>query len=301
MHGARPLKKQRQNIDPWAQGHSIELLRQIADQIIARVGGYKIFPVNAGGVAAEWVIADGVPNTAPAALYFHGGAYLCGNPAQYRNATVGLSRVASVRVLSVDYRLAPEHPHPAAFDDALVAYRWILQQPGIQASGLLVAGDSAGASIAVSVVMDALAHKLPAPACLVLNSPFAVLALASPSLRDAARNVAQPNRETIEWLARTYLQAGKRPVGATDTQHSPIYRNLTGLPPLLVQTAGLDNLQHDGLRLAAQALLHEVEVQYTEYPSAGHIWIVTQLPEENPAAADAFAEIGAFAGRYLRG
>lgn len=289
---------------PWDQGHSIEVLREVAAGIVATVRHFRVIPVDAGGVAAEWVVADGVDNDAPVALYFHGGAYLCGTLAQYRNATVGLSRAAQVRVLSVDYRLAPEHPHPAAFEDALLAYRWVLERLGIASARVLVAGDSAGASIAVGMVKDAIDLGLAAPCCIVANSPFADLSLSSASLNDPSLNFNEPNKITIEWLAQTYLQAGEvfsdQSLSATDPRHSPVYRDLSGLPPLLVQTGGLDNLKDDGKRLAIQAERCGVTVLHTEYADAGHIWVVLQPAEADPAAVAAFAEIKHFAASYLQ-
>lgn len=289
---------------PWDQGHSIDVLRQVAKGIVATVRGFTAVPVDAGGVSAEWVLADGVESDAPVALYFHGGAYLCGTLEQYRNATVSLSRAAAVRVLSVDYRLAPEHAHPAAFEDALSAYRWLLEQPGISSSRVFVAGDSAGASIAVSVAMDAIELGLAAPACIVANSPFADLALLSPSLNDPSLNLYEPNKVTIEWLARTYLEASEETNGVTltaaDPRHSPVYRDLSGLPPLLVQTGGLDNLKDDGARLAVQSTRSGVSTRHSEYPASGHIWIVLQPPEADPAVAAAFTEISNFCATHLQ-
>lgn len=289
---------------PWDQGHSIEVLREVAAGIVATVRDFRVVPVDADGVAAEWVIADDVDNDAPVALYFHGGAYLCGTLEQYRNATVGLSRAAQVRVLSVDYRLAPEHPHPAAFEDALLAYRWVLEQPGIAPSRVLIAGDSAGASIAVGLVKDAIDAGLAVPCCIVANSPFADLALSSASLNDPSLNLSEPNKTTIEWLAKSYLQAGPAVPGeslsATDPRHSPVYRDLSGLPPLLVQTGGLDNLKDDGKRLTIQAEHCGVTVRHTEYEGSGHIWIVLQPADTDTAAFAAFAEISDFVSSYLQ-
>lgn len=289
---------------PWAQGHSIEVLREVAAGIVATVRDFRVVAVDAGGVAAEWVIADDVETDAPVALYFHGGAYLCGTLEQYRNATVGLSRAAQVRVLSVDYRLAPEHPHPAAFEDALLAYRWVLEQLGVAPTRVMIAGDSAGASIAIGMVKDAIELGLAAPCCIVTNSPFADMALSSASLNDASLNLNEPNKATIEWLAQTYLQAGQvapdKSLSATDPRHSPVYRDLRGLPPLLVQTGGLDNLKDDGKRLTIQAERCGVAVQHTEYADSGHIWIVLQPAETDPAAFAAFAEMSDFVSSYLQ-
>ncbi len=288
---------------PWDQGHSIEVLREVAAGIVATVQDFWVEPVDAAGVPAEWVVADGVNNSAPVALYFHGGAYLCGTPEQYRNATVGLSRAAQVRVLSVAYRLAPEHPHPAAFEDALIAYRWVLERQGVAPSKLMIVGDSAGASLAVGMVKDAIELGVAAPSCIVANSPFADLALSSASLNEASLNLHEPNKTTIEWLAQTYLEADQdspERLSATDPRHSPIYRDLSGLPPLLIQTGGLDNLKDDGKRLTIQAERCGVAVRHTEYEGSGHIWIVLQPAETDPAVFAAFAEISDFASSYLQ-
>ncbi len=287
---------------PWKNGHSIAVLREVSAGLQSNVRDYLAQQVDAGGVAAEWIIADGVAATAPVVLYFHGGAYLCGSPEQYRNATVWLSRVASVRVLVPDYRLAPEHPFPACFEDALAVYRWLLEVAQIASEQLIVAGDSAGASIAVTLAADARDQDLALPACIVANSAFADLALSSSSLDDPKLNLVEPKRVTIEWLAKTYLEAGHeagQAVRCEDPRHSPIYRDLTGLPPLLVQTAGLDNLQDDGVRLAAQAQSCGVETMHTQYPTSGHIWTVAQPADTDPEAMRAVVEMSEFIHRHL--
>lgn len=287
--------------NPWSRGHSIEILREVASAITADVSGFEAIADSAYGVTTEWVIAHGVPEGAPVVLYFHGGAYLCGSPVQYRNMTVWLSRRARVRVLSVDYRLAPEHPYPAAFEDGLAAYQWLLAQPAIRAGQVAIAGDSAGAGLAVTLAADIVAADLPIPACVLGNSPYADLALASPSLNDPARNQHEPNKTTIQWLAQTYLQAGHVAVDARDPRHSPVYRNLTGLPPLLIQTGDLDNLQDDGARLAARAAACGVDVRYTTYREAPHIWPVLTPADQNANAAAAIDEMAAFIGENING
>ena len=297
-----PDSNQTSTASPWAQGHSIDVLRQVAAGIVATVQDFTVEQVDAGGVASEWIVANGVSNDAPVALYFHGGAYLCGTPEQYRNVTVALSGSLGRRVLVVDYRLAPENPHPAAFEDAISAYRWVLNHAVGNPDDLLVAGDSAGASIAVGLALDVIALGLPAPVCVVANSPFSDLALQSPSLDKPELNDDEPNKTTIEWLARTYLAAAQKPAGerlsAKDPRHSPIYRDLRGLPPLLVQIGGLDNLQDDGARLAAQAERCGVDVTLTRYSSSAHIWIVLRTPEEDPDVAAALTEIQQFVGAH---
>lgn len=288
---------------PWANGHSIEVLRSVSAglQTQVQVQDYEAHSVNADGVPAEWITANGTSATAPVALYFHGGAYLCGTPAQYRNATVWLSRLAGVRVLAVDYALAPEHPYPRSFEDALTVYRWLLAQSQAPEQ-MVVVGDSAGASIAITLTADALALGLPLPAAVLANSPFADLALQSPSLNDPALNQQEPNRSTIEWLAQTYLEAPENGIlDAQDPRHSPVYRDLAGLPPLLIQTAGKDNLRDDGLRLAAQARSCGVATTHTDYPTCGHIWIVTGPADKDSHSYRALTEMATFVRQQLRG
>ena len=284
------------NEDPWANGHNIETLRAIAATITPTVENYIAQPVVAGGVAAEWISTDGITAGAPVILYLHGGAYLCGHPADYRNMTVWLSRLTGVQVLAVDYRLAPEHPFPAAMEDAFFAYKWLLAEGY---NTIAVAGDSAGAALAVTVAADARDARLPLPKCLIGNSPYADLSLQSESLNDPARNTTQPNKTTIEWLVETYVSAGEMTQDPTNPRISPIFRALDGLPPLLIQTGGLDNLQDDGKRLALRARECGVSCQLTEYPEAPHIWPVLSPANTNDQSHRALREMADFLERTL--
>jgi epsilon-lactone hydrolase len=131
---------------------------------------------------------------------------------------------------------------------------------------------------------------LPAPACVIANSPYADMAAASPSLDDPRRNQGFQNRAIIEQLQAAYL-GGADP---RDGRHSPVYRDLSGLPPLLVQVGGLDNLHDDAVRLAAQARACGVEVAYTDYPLSEHIWIVFKPADKDSQARHAHEEIRDF-------
>lgn len=279
---------------PWRNGRSIAVLREVSAGIIPSATHFKATGVTLDGVAAEWILAEGVAEDAPVVVYFHGGAFLCGTPQQYRNATVGLSRQAQARVLAVDYRLAPEHPHPAAFEDALIVYKALLRSHG--AEDIAIAGDSAGASIAIALSLDCQNAGLAPPVCTIANSPFSDLTVNSSSLNNPELNQSEPNKATIAWLAETYLTAGApkaAPVAADDPLHSPVFRNLASLPPLLIQTAGRDNLQADGIALARRAHAAGVTVQHTHYPNCDHIWIVSQ-PAGTADADDALSEMAEF-------
>ena len=126
--------------------------------------------------------------TRPGVVLIHGGGWTKGNRGQMRSIARQLAKDGFV-AFSVSYRLAPEHPYPAAFDDALTAYRWLLAQPSVDSGRIVVAGDSAGAGLAVTLAADARDAGLPLPSCIIGNSPYADLALESPSLNDPARNL----------------------------------------------------------------------------------------------------------------
>jgi acetyl esterase/lipase len=250
------------------------------------------------------VLAEGVAEDAPVVQYMHGGALVSGAPSHFRAATVGVSRAAGVRVLSVDYRLAPENPFPAAFDDCLAVYRALLDT--VDPSRLAIAGDSVGSCLTVAVLGDARDAGLPQPACAIGNSPYCDFMMASPSLDDPARNHTWVNKDLIIKLNQAYL--GDSGADPRDPRHSPVYRDLSGIAPLLLQLAGKDNSYDDGIRLAGQARSYGVEVQVSSYPEAEHVWIgtwaassdeVEVLPAQVKMADDAFAEIAAFLARHM--
>jgi monoterpene epsilon-lactone hydrolase len=130
--------------------------------------------------------------------------------------------------------LAPEHPYPAQFDDALAVYRWLIRDAGVFPERLFVVGDSAGGSVAVSVVAGGIAERLPTPGCIVANSPYSDMVAASPSLDDPRCNQTLLNRGIIEWLIASYLDGAD--VDPRNPRLSPLYRDLTGLCPRRLQS-----------------------------------------------------------------
>ena len=282
--------------NPWRNGHSIDVLRSVSASITPNVDSFTATPVDMDGVAGEIIHADTVTTPTCSVLYLHGGAYLCGNPEQYRNITAGLAQAASAEVVAVDYRLAPEHGHPAAFTDASTAYAWLNRQRPDAA--LVIAGDSAGAAIAVATALQAQDTGCRKPVAVLCNSPFADLTLSSASLDDPLRNQGEPNRATIEWLVRTVIDASGGALHAADHRVSPVYADLNGLPPLLIQTGGLDNLEDDGVRLAQRADECGIDVVLTRYPQSPHIWPVFTSAAQDPQAAAALSEMADFIRRY---
>ncbi|MCP5181702.1 MAG: alpha/beta hydrolase [Pseudomonadales bacterium] len=273
-----------------------------------------------GGVPVEWTQPDtGVTDPHRVVMYLHGGGYSNGLAAWARRATARLALGLGCRVVAPDYRLAPRFAFPAAHEDVLSVYQALIGEQGFAPEHIALAGDSAGGALCVSLCADARDAGLPMPACAMLNSLWADLALNTPSLDDPVRNGYDIRRGMVVQLAETLLGSGN--VDPKDGRHSPVYRDLTGLPPLLIQAAGRDVCHDDSIRLAASARAAGVVVQITEYPQAEHIWILNgpwriAYPDdypENPRirwvnsgaeateAIPAMAEMVAFAKRHTRG
>ncbi len=258
---------------------SPELAEQIETQtrffapLIVEPDGVELERDELGGVPVEWTQPSGGPSDRQrVVLYLHGGGYSSGLAAWARRATARLALGLGCRVVAADYRLAPRFAFPAAHEDVLAVYRHLIGPAGYAPNRVAVAGDSAGGALTVSLCADARDSGLPMPACGMLNSLWADLALNTPSLDDPVRNGFDIRREMVVQLAATLLGTGD--VDPMDGRHSPVYRDLTGLPPLLIQAAGRDVCHDDSVRLAASARAAGVDVTITEYPDAEHIWIL---------------------------
>ncbi len=256
-----------------------ELAAQIAAQerffapVLCTPAGVHFTRDELAGVPVEWTApAEGVSDPSRVVLYLHGGGYSSGLAAWARRATARLALGLGVRVVAADYRLAPRFPFPAAHEDVLAVYRHLIGPGGFAPGRVAVAGDSAGGALTVSLMADARDLGLPQPACGMLNSLWADIALATPSLDDPVRNQCDIRHELVRVLSKTLLSTGG--VDAKDPRHSPVYRDLRGLSPLLVQAAGRDVCHDDSIRLAANARAAGVTVQITEYADVEHIWIL---------------------------
>jgi epsilon-lactone hydrolase len=243
--------------------------------------GTFVDPVDAAGVPAEWVVAAGV-STRRVLLYFHGGAYQIGSPATMRHLVARLSAVADARALSVDYRLAPEHPFPAAVEDALAAYRWLLAV-GTDPTVITVAGDSAGGGLALSLLVALRDAGEPMPAAAVLLSPWTDLALTGESLRTRAAVDVMIQPDGMPETASRYL-------AGADPRHpyaSPLYADLHGLPPLLIHVGDAEVILDDSTRLAAKARAARVDVSLEVWDEMPHVFpaFAGLLPEADEAVA----------------
>jgi monoterpene epsilon-lactone hydrolase len=236
-------------------------------------------PVDAGGVAAEWARAPGA-DSLRTVVYLHGGGYVMGSVETHRVLVGSISRAASARVLSVDYRLGPEHPHPAAVDDAIAAYRFVLAQ-GAAPSQIAIAGDSAGGGLTVAALLALREAGDPLPAAGVCISPWLDLTLSGASMETKADVDPMVTRKVLRPMADAYL-AGADPKTPTA---SPLFADLTGLPPLLVQVGTAETLLDDSRRLAERAKSADVEVTIEEWEEMIHVWhaFAALLPEGRQA------------------
>ncbi|MGH7895420.1 MAG: alpha/beta hydrolase, partial [Candidatus Binatia bacterium] len=193
-------------------------------------------PTTVGDVPAEWVTATGADEDR-VVLYLHGGAYVVGSVNTHRDLAGRISRASGARVLNVDYRLAPEHPHPAAVDDATSAYRWLVAE-GYDAADLAVAGDSAGGGLTVATLVALRDANQPLPAAGVCLSPWVDLECTGESMTTKADVDPMVQREYLARMAKLYLadQDPRTPLA------TPLYADLSGLPPLYIQVGTAETL-----------------------------------------------------------
>jgi epsilon-lactone hydrolase len=227
-------------------------------------------------------------------LYFHGGVYVIGDAFLAADLASQVGRRVRAKVISVDYRLAPEHPYPAAVDDALAAYEALLQS-GVDASNIVFAGESAGGGLAVATLINARDHGLPLPAAAFVMSPMTDLTLAGTTME--TRRDADPlfTRELLQERVNDYT-AGQ---DAALPLMSPIFADLSGLPPLIIQAGSHELLLDDAVRLAGQAAAADVEVTLEITPGVPHVFqAYSAILDEGAAALD---RAGQFLSAHLAG
>lgn len=247
--------------------------------------GVSVEQADLGGLRAEWHVPEGLsgaPETQSTILYFHGGGYVIGSPVSHRHITGRLALDARARILSVDYALAPEHPFPAAVDDGLKAYRWLLDS-GRSPRRIAVAGDSAGGGLTLATLLAARDAGLPMPAAASLISPWSDLTCATGSYETRAEADPMITPEGIRELAATYLAGAD----ARNPLASPNLADLRGLPPMLIQVGDDEVLLDDSRDLAARARAAGVDVTLEVAPAMIHVWhaFYQMLPEGRQAIA----------------
>src|SRR4051794_18517203 len=234
-----------------------------------------------GGVPAAEITVEGiVPRHI--LLYFHGGVYVMGDAALAAGLASQVGRRTHAKVISVDYRLAPEHPYPAAVDDALAAYEALLHD-GIAPADIAFAGESAGGGLAIATLVNARDHGLPLPAAAFAMSPYADLTLAGTTMD--TRREADPllSPEALQARVPDYTAGQDAALGLI----SPVFADLSGLPPLIIQAGTHEVLLDDAVRLAQQAVIADVEVTLDITPGVPHVFQAYHpILEEATAALD---------------
>jgi len=278
----------------------LALLRDYIDNVFSLdQADLQFIPVSAAGVKAEWVLAPNV-DTSRRLLYIHGGAYTMGSPKSHRRLTSKFSEVANAAVLSIDYRLMPEHPRMAGVEDSRTAYRWLLENgpDGVSApSALFVAGDSAGGNLTLSLIAWIRDQGLRAPDAAVALSPATDGTLGSPSLKGnlATDPMLGPLFKSLTKVPRTALLWGgwmANRVRPSDPVVSPVFGDLSRLPPLLVHASEAEMLLDDSRRYVNKAIAAGSPVTLQTWPHMVHVWQIYH--PELPEGREAFEKIGEF-------
>ena len=252
----------------------------------------ELTAVDAGGVPGEWSIVPG-SDRSRILLFFHGGGYCSGSIRSHRRLVTEAGRAAAVRTLAVAYRLAPEHPFPAALDDALAAWRFLRRQ-GIAARHIAVGGDSAGGGLAVALInaLRGAGEEIPGAAWLI--SPWTDLTMSGVTL--ITKDTVDPliHKAYLEELAAAYVPAG---VDRKDPRVSPLYSDLKGFPPTLIQVGSAETLLADATRFAEAAGTADVAVTLEIWPRIIHAWPMWNAHLQ--AGRDALTAAGAFIRAHL--
>jgi monoterpene epsilon-lactone hydrolase len=249
----------------------------------AALGGVQTAEISVDGVEPEHVV-----------LYFHGGVYVIGDAFLAADLASQVGRRTRARVISVDYRLAPEHPYPAAVEDALAAYEALLQD-GVAPADIAFAGESAGGGLAIATMLNARDQGLPLPAAALVMSPYADLTLAGTTMETKSEADPLLSRELLQPRVSDYTSGQDAALGLI----SPIFADLTGLPPLIIQAGTHEVLLDDATRLARQAAVANVEVTLDITPGVPHVFQAYHpILDEATAALD---RAGQFLSAHLGG
>jgi monoterpene epsilon-lactone hydrolase len=235
--------------------------------VLPLLEGTTVEPVRAGGVPSEWVRPAKTAAGDACILYLHGGGYVIGSCNTHRPLASHLAARAGLPVLLVDYRLGPEHPYPAAVDDALAAYQWLLAQ-GFDPSRVVVAGDSAGGGLTLATLLALRDRGLPLPALGVAISPWTDLTLSGESMKTMEDRDPMVKRAGLARMAAWYLGGAD----ATDPLASPRFGDPTGLPPLLVHVGEVETLRDDAVAFTERAAAAGVDVTLEVWPEMIHVW-----------------------------
>jgi monoterpene epsilon-lactone hydrolase len=261
-------------------------------RLLALAGRYtippdvQIQPIDAGGVPAEWTLT---PEADPkrVVLFLHGGAYISGSIATHRHLVAQIGRVARARTFALDYRLAPEHPFPAALEDALTGYRFLLSE-GYVPEHIALAGESAGGGLVLAMLVSLRQIGLALPACAWLSSPWTDLEMTGASMESKADVDPLIQKPYLYESAAAYLNGAdpRTPLA------SPLYADLNGLPPMLIHVGTAETLLDDSVRLARRAAQADLRVTLDIWPDMIHAWSL--FYQQLDAGQQALASVGTF-------
>ena len=236
-----------------------ELLRarlaKLAD-ILPKPKDQVVESVVADSVAGEFIMAPGA-DVSRCVYYLHGGGYAIGSVATHRTLCHNLSHAAGTRVLSMDYALAPEYPFPSGLEDAIVGYRWLLEQ-GTAPDKIVIAGDSAGGGLAVATLMALRDRGVPFPAAAICFSPWVDMEGTGETMLTRADVDPMVQKDGLLWYANLYLDG----VDPRNPLASPLHGDLSGLPPILIQVGDAETLLDDSVRLADGPRVHVAVLQW---------------------------------------
>jgi monoterpene epsilon-lactone hydrolase len=253
----------------------------------------KNVPVIAGNVPAEWITT---PNSESqkVILYLHGGGYVAGSIATYRDLVTRISMASKARILILEYQLAPEFPFPSCIEDAFSAYKWLIFAQKIDPKNIIIAGDSAGGGLTLALLIKLRDEELPMPIAAVCLSPWTDLAGTGDSLKNNAKIDPFISKEFWEISAKSYL-------GTIDPKNplaSPLYANLKGLPPIFIQVGTSEVLLDDSIRFTERAKAAGIDVRLKIWKDMIHIFAI--FAALAPESRKAIEEIGEFIREFFR-
>ncbi|MGY3608930.1 MULTISPECIES: alpha/beta hydrolase [unclassified Bradyrhizobium] len=279
----------------WRRDTPVSQMRADWDQLFSSSVSATIEPVQADAVACEWVRPAAARRDA-AVVYLHGGGFRVGSPTSHREIIARLAAEAGIQVLAVDYRLAPEHPLPAALEDAIAVLEW-LEKSGLPADRIALAGDSAGAALALGAIVARLQQGKPSPAAAYLMSAWTDLTASGESYQSRAALDPIHQRPMILAMARGALGPD---VSTEDPRLSPLLASaeiMRALPPMLMQVGARETLVSDTEDFAARANAAGASVRSEIWP--GMIHVFQQFPDHLPEAREAVAAGGKFIATHL--
>lgn len=253
----------------------------------------KLEKIDVGGISAAWMSTPEVVKD-KAILYLHGGGYIEGSITYHKELTQRISRVSKAKVLILDYRLAPEHPFPAALEDSTRTYSWLVDTEGYLPQNIVIAGDSAGGGLTVATLVKLRDEGMALPAAAVCLSPWTDLALTGDSMKEKVHEDPFMTPDDLMFSASMYL-------GKTDPKNpyaSPLYANLKDLPPLCIQVGTAEVLLDDAIRLATRAKEAGVEVQLDIWEDMIHVFQAFAVLA--PESQEGIEKIGEFIKKFFK-